>query len=255
MARRRPAFQVPDRTSCRKVTLCSLQAPRSEGGVQAGSLCVAPEAAAEGAETRRPRDRARGAACTQDNTVTLQPAVPTSHPAATRAVERLLGPCRGVPGSSRQQLCVLRLQEGGSSTPEGHGAAGGEGCWGLRYLQVGWKEAGSEMEMEEVRAAAWSGQRGRSWRCWAGGVQGQGLQSQAGQPGPSHQWCKGLERCRAAACRNKACSAGPTSAHTARSSPGGDPWGRAREAEPRDGQGALRHGGAEAEASRRTPPA
>lgn len=42
---------------------------------------------------------------------------------------------------------MLRLQEGGSSTPEGHGAAGGEGCWGLRYLQVGRKEAGSEMEM------------------------------------------------------------------------------------------------------------
>lgn len=69
---------------------------------------------------------------------------------------------------------MLRLQEGGSSTPEGHGAAGGEGCWGLRYLQVGWKEAGSEMEMEEVRAAAWSGQRGRSWRCRAGGGAGPG---------------------------------------------------------------------------------
>lgn len=111
MARRRPAFQVPDRTSCRKVTLCSLQAPRSEGGVQAGSLCVAPEAAAEGAETRRPRDRARRAACTQDNTVTLQPAVPTGHPAATRAGERLLGPCRG--GAREQQAAALRAPAAG----------------------------------------------------------------------------------------------------------------------------------------------
>lgn len=150
---------------------------------------------------------------------------------------------------------MLQLQEGGSSTPEGHGAAGGEGCWGLRYLQVGWKEAGSEMEMEEVRAAAWSGQRGRSWRCWAGGGAGPG----AAEPSRA-AWAKPsvVQRFGAVpSCgvQEHSVLCGATSAHTARSSPGGDPWGRAREAEPRHGQGALKHGGAEAEASRRTPPA
>lgn len=57
--------------------------------------------------------------------------------------------------------------------------------------------------MEEVRATGEAGVARAAgqemevlgWGAAGPGVRaGQGLQSQAGQPGPSHQWCKGLER-------------------------------------------------------------
>lgn len=171
------------------------------------------------------------------------------------------GGCQGAAGSSSacsgcRRGAAPRLRDMG--LPGARAAGVCVTCrWGGKKLAVRWKCCGNgrgescsvvRAAGQELEVLGWGGRRARG-------------EGRAGAAEPSRAaWAEPsvVQRFGAApSCgvQEQSVLCGATSAHTARSSPGGDPWDGAREAEPRDGQGALKHGGAEAEASRRTRPA
>lgn len=80
MARRRPAFLVPDRTFCRKVALCRLLASCGKRRVQAGLSRSPHKQLRKGQRPGVHPAAAPGSLHSGEHTVTLPPAAPAGRP-------------------------------------------------------------------------------------------------------------------------------------------------------------------------------